>query len=165
MKRLFVLVLLTLALAGCAPDNTPKPTPAESDIWLEIHFLQNNNAVALVCLLPKKTFDAIVSGGQKSGWLELKNVYWRPNGYLVPQEIAKKQRGYGSSYIVRIEDLVRMIPLSEEAVQALHSESPPSPSTPSVSLPLPSDMPPVSPMPSGIIPRSTKPLSQRPTSP
>ena len=118
MKHFLVLILLTLTLAGCA---TPQPTQPESDIWLEVNFLQDNKTVGLICSLPKKNYDAIVSGEQKTGWLELRNVYWRPDGHLVPQEIANKKLGYGSSYIFRIENLTRMIPLSEEAVQSLPS--------------------------------------------
>ena len=121
MKHFLVLILLTLTLAGCSSDDIPQPTQTKSDIWLEMRFLHGDKTETVVVLLPKGTFNAIVSGEQKSGWLELKNVYWHRDGLGTPQEIAGKQWGYGKNYIIKIESIDRMIPLSEEAIRSLPS--------------------------------------------
>ena len=126
MKSIIPLAILCGLFVGCSSPYS-NVVPADNDIWVSISFERGPENDNVNARLAKSVFDDLTSGRAKRGWLELSKVFWEANGRLLPLRVAGAKWGYGDRYILRIESINRIIPLSAEAIARIEQSDLPEP--------------------------------------
>jgi hypothetical protein len=95
-------------------------------MWVALSYDRGGLNEEISAKLGKTIFNKITSGKVNRGWLEIEKVYWTKCGKKIPAEFEGAQWGYGNKYIIRIESIKRIVPLSDQAVRSIENP-PPSP--------------------------------------
>ena len=120
MRNITILITICLFIVGCA--HFSNVTVAQDDMWVAVSFDRGGMNDEISAKLDKSTFNKIVSGKIRSGWIEIEKAYWTKCGKRVLVKDAGEEWGYGNKYIIRIERINRIIPLSDEAIKSLESD-------------------------------------------
>jgi len=117
MKKL-ILIGLLIILSSCQSTYS-NIEPTKNDIWVSIMHAKGSFSGNPNAKVSKNLYNSIVSGKITKGFIELKNVHWESQGQLKPQSIAGKPWGYGDNTIINIENIIRIIPLSDDAISII----------------------------------------------
>ena len=78
MRNITIVIISCLFIAGCA--HFSNVTVAQADIWVAISFDRGGLNDEISAKLDQSTFNKIVSGEIRRGWLEIKKAYWTKCG-------------------------------------------------------------------------------------
>jgi len=120
MKNIIILTLCCVCFFGCA--HFSNVSTVQNDIWVALSYDRGGTTEEISAKLEKSIFNRITGGKVNRGWLEIDKAYWTRCGKKIPAIIEGAEWGYGNKYIIRIESIKRIVPLSEQAVRAIEDQ-------------------------------------------
>jgi hypothetical protein len=115
MKYL-VFIVAILLLYSCAYSTSTRSVT--DDIWVAVSVLKFNEVEEYQAKLSAHDYNLITSHKIKKGWLQLNDVRWVKNSGSDWQKNLGRHWGYGNTTIIRIENILRIIPLSEKYIKS-----------------------------------------------
>lgn len=117
MKNIILLILYCTFIVGCA--HFSNVSPAQNDIWVALSYDRGGSTEEISAKLEKSIFNKITSGTVNRGWLEIDTAYWTKCGKKIPAVYEGAEWGYGNKYIIKIESIKRIVPLSDQAIRSI----------------------------------------------
>lgn len=122
----FIFGLGTSATYADSKEKTAYVAPvsiAKEHIWVAVAYEMGQDGGEVLTHMHKDIYNKIILGKLTKGWLQLRNVHWANDGDLNPQEQAGLAWGYGSSMLIKVEDIERLVPLSDDAIALIEDKA------------------------------------------
>lgn len=119
MKKYALLLCLLLLCLLLFPAARARSNPQDSNsiVWVAI----SESSYEYQAPIPQKTLAALLSGQYDRSFLTLPEVYWwiSEKDGVKPQEQAGRAWGYSSMIHIKVDEIIRVTPLTEEHIRSI----------------------------------------------